>query len=597
MRRPLVLGAAVLTIVLVLVAVTVGERVAYSGEVLPGVAVPGVDIAGDSEDAAREELRGLARRLEREPVRARAGSTDLAFDPKSIAFEVEVDTTVEAAQDSGRGNVVAQVFGTVLRRLRDDEVPLSLRWSEAKLSRELDAWSEQLSQGLQSGGLRFEGATVTEVAPVPGIGLKLEEAERRIVRELRSTDRAVVRLPVGQARPPVDHAQVKRAAAKARLLLSAPIELLVNEVPVTIAPEQLGNSLTATPRGRRLVLGVDAAKLREQIQPALSSFEREPVDAEFTVSGGGVAIVPSQSGLVVDLDSVAPAILRGERRIPTALVERQPERTTQHLESLNIVEQVSSFTTEHPAGQERVKNIHRACDLVSGTIVEPGETFSLNDALGPRTPERGFVLAPAFSTQEGFFDAYGGGVSQFSTTLFNATFFGGYKDVAHTPHTIYISRYPMGREATLDYPAIDNRFQNDSGSGVLITCSYTSSSITVTYFGNKEGKTVRAEGPVVLEEIPIEIEYVETPFLPPGQERPADGESGYTGYRVENYRIITQPGQPDRREVFRWKYDMRTRKILRGAPAAPPPTILVPVTPEEVPPAELPPEGPPPPPG
>jgi vancomycin resistance protein YoaR len=408
----------------------------------------------------------------------------------------------------------------------------------------------------------------------------------------------VVRLPVGRARPPVDDAQVKRAAARARLLLSAPVELLVNEAPVTIAPEQLGNSLTATPRGRRLVLGIDTAKLREQLQPALSSFEREPVDAEFSVSGGGVAIVPSQSGLMVDLDGAAPAILRGERRVPTTLVEHQPERTTQHLEGLNIVEQVSSFTTEHPAGQERVKNIHRACDLVSGTIVEPGQTFSLNEALGPRTPERGFVLAPAFSTQEGFFDAYGGGVSQFSTTLFNATFFGGYKDVAHTPHTIYISRYPMGREATLDYPAIDNRFQNDSGSGVLITCSYTSSSITVTYFGNKEGKTVRAEGPVVLEEIPIELEYVETPYLPPGQERPADGENGYTGYRVENYRVISQPGQPDRREVFRWKYDMRPRKILRGAPAAPPPTILVPVPPEEVPPAEAPPvEGAPPPPG
>jgi vancomycin resistance protein YoaR len=174
------------------------------------------------------------------------------------------------------------------------------------------------------------------------------------------------------------------------------------------------------------------------------------------------------------------------------------------------------------------------------------------------------VKAPAFATEEGFFDAYGGGVSQFSTTLFNATFFGGYKDVAHTPHSIYISRYPMGREATLDYPGIDNKFQNDSGAGVLITCGYTESSITVTYYGNREGRTVTAEGPNVLEEIPVTTQYVDNPLLPVGVEQPISTESGYTGYRVENYRIIHQPGQGDRRETFKWSYDMRPHKIYRG---------------------------------
>jgi hypothetical protein len=75
----------------------------------------------------------------------------------------------------------------------------------------------------------------------------------------------------------------------------------------------------------------------------------------------------------------------------------------------------------------------------------------------------------------------------------------------------------------------------------------------------------------VIEEIPVGVEYVDTPLLPPGQEMPVPGETGFTGYKVENFRVIQRPGQPDQRERFYWEYDMRPRKILRGAAAPPPP--------------------------
>ena len=110
-------------------------------------------------------------------------------------------------------------------------------------------------------------------------------------------------------------------------------------------------------------------------------------------------------------------------------------------------------------------NIHRGADVINGTIVGPGDTFSLNAALGPRTLEKGYVAAPQIGADLSYEDAVGGGVSQLSTTLYNATFFGCYKDVTHSVHSLYISRYPMGREATLNYPGIDNQFQNDSASG------------------------------------------------------------------------------------------------------------------------------------
>jgi vancomycin resistance protein YoaR len=548
-------GFVALGVVVVVALAVIGERLAYRDRVLPGVSVSGVAVATKDGDVVLDRIRARARKLEREPLPVRAGKTNLALDRATIEYRVDVAATAEAAEEAGRsGNPLAQVLGAALRRFRDDEVHVVASWNHQKLDEVLDAWDQQLVAGRRDAGLEFRGAQVVEVLPVLGVGLKRKEARSRIEAALRDGEREPVRVPVGPARPSVGEAAMRDAAARARAILAAPVDLIVDGTNVTVAPDQLGGAMMATPKDGALELGIDSAKLHEVLAPSLAPFEAAPVDARFAWFGPTVTIVPSTPGRVVDLAAVAPAILAGQRQVPTPVGEQQPARNTEWAQRLNITEMVSTFTTNHPAGQPRVRNIHRACDLVNGTIVEPGETFSLNDAVGPRTPERGFILAPAFATNEGFFEAYGGGVSQFSTTVFNATFFGGYKDVKHTPHTIYISRYPLGREATLDYPGIDNQFQNDSGAGVLVTCSYAESSITVTYYGNKEGKVVEAEGPVVLEQTPPTTECADPAA--------AQGEGGYTGYRVENYRIIKQPGRPDRRERFSWKYDMRPQKVV-----------------------------------
>src|SRR5262249_18604136 len=109
---------------------------------------------------------------------------------------------------------------------------------------------------------------------------------------------------------------------------------------------------------------------------------------------------------------------------------------------------VGSFTTPFPCCQPRVTNIRRAAQLLDGTVLPPNGRFSLNGALGRRTIAKGFVPAPSISGGE-LVDSVGGGISQVSTTLYNAAFFSGLKLVAHTPHSFYISRYPPGREATI----------------------------------------------------------------------------------------------------------------------------------------------------
>jgi vancomycin resistance protein YoaR len=153
-------------------------------------------------------------------------------------------------------------------------------------------------------------------------------------------------------------------------------------------------------------------------------------------------------------------------------------------------------------------------------------------------------------------------VSQLATTTFNAVFFGGYEDVTHKPHSLYFSRYPMGREATVNYPNLDLKFRNNTDAGVLIRAYYSDTSITVTFYGDNGGKQVSAEGPNILAERPPEREYTDDPTLPRGEEERV--ESGYTGYDVEVYRIIEQPGHDTVRERFFWRYKMVPEQWVRG---------------------------------
>ncbi len=163
---------------------------------------------------------------------------------------------------------------------------------------------------------------------------------------------------------------------------------------------------------------------------------------------------------------------------------------------------VSSFTTYHPAGQSRNININLIADKMDGAVVLPGEVFSLNDYVGERKEEDGFVRAGAIIGGRVVCCAspinVGGGSSQFATTFYSAIFFGGYEDVFHRPHSLYFSRYPVVREATLGFPGPDVKFRNDTAFPVTIKTEYTDTSITVKLYGDNEGRTVttRTEGTV-----------------------------------------------------------------------------------------------------
>jgi vancomycin resistance protein YoaR len=177
----------------------------------------------------------------------------------------------------------------------------------------------------------------------------------------------------------------------------------------------------------------------------------------------------------------------------------QPNITQDDINTFAIKEVVGTFTTKHPCCAPRVTNIHRIADLVRGTVIRPHSRLSINTLIGPRTLAKGFVVDHVI--EDGVFaEAVGGGISQFATTTFNAAFFAGLDIPEYQSHSIYISRYPYGREATLNYPKPDLVISNNTPYGVLIWPTYTGTSLTVTLYstkyapGSQTGQTTQPRG-------------------------------------------------------------------------------------------------------
>ena len=577
---------AVASAILLVVIVSIGDRVTHRDRVLGGVDVAGISLGDASERDALHTIKDLGVRLNALPIHAHAGTADLTLDPSAIGYHIDAAATVRSARRQGRAtNPLNALSGTILRRIRADHVRLVVRYDRTRLAAVIDSWVGATGKGLVDGGLRFDNGQVAEIRPRRGIGIDRTEAERRVIATMDVGSTEIGRLRIGRTAPAITLAQVNATARRARRLLAAPVIVTSGATQITLTPPQVAATLRTQIHGRRLELSVDDTALRAAIGTQLGAIETLPKDATFAVNGTAVSVVPAVEGRTVSMASLGKAIARGEHAIVARTAITQPVRSTAWAQRQNITELVASYTTNHPCCAPRVTNIHLAADTINGTIVEAGGTFSLNDALGPRTTEKGYVLAPGIGANLEFEDSVGGGVSQLSTTLYNATFFGCYRDVTHTVHALYISRYPMGREATLNYPSIDNKFRNDSHSGILIRTSYGDTSITVSFYGNKEGRSCRAEGPNILQTIPVTDEFVDDPALPAGTLKQL--AHGSVGYVVENFRIISRPGAADVRERYVESYSMAKNKVARGTgpaavvppPVAPPGTPPAPPTP------------------
>ena len=443
-----------------------------TGDRIPsGTRVAGVEIGGLSTEAARDKLTSQLADEASAPVTFSYDGNTYALQPARAGLDIDVDQTV---QDAGGGHswnpvrMVDLLFGSG----RDVEPVVTV--DEKQLRSAVDDISAKVETEPAEPAVTFgQQGRPRITAPVVGVDVDEAAAVSFATAAYLGGPRPVD-LPVDETQPTVTAAEVDKA--RSELLepaVSAPITLQLPGRSIKLPVLTYAPALDVTVEGGELAPSIDVEVLASRLAQITGELTVPPQDARVVLRGSSPTVIPDKPGVRLDPHRVADAILRvltktGEARTASVgTTTTRAEFTTADARALGITELVSDFVTYYPYEEYRNINQSRAAELINGTVLKPGETFSFNDTVGERTRANGFVVG--FIISNGVFaEELGGGVSQVVTTTYNAAFFAGLEDVEHTPHSFYIDRYPLGREATVAWPTVDLKFRNDTPYGVLI---------------------------------------------------------------------------------------------------------------------------------
>jgi vancomycin resistance protein YoaR len=556
--------------------------------VAPGVHVGPVDLSGMDATAARVALLDAYAFLGQGQIAVRAGSATMSITYSDIGRQLDVDGLLQEALAIGQsgttvGGLVHIVSGfasavTLVPRVTFDGAALSTKLADAAQAASKPAVNARAV------------ATKVGFSTTPGtLGVRYDPAP--ILADLTSQLGSIeapftitVILSSDVVSPVITDAQARVAAAGATLM-SQPV-VLANAgntwtIPVTVVHSWIGFTVV----DETLQPMVNRAAVLKAVLPLASQVYRAPVSASWSYGADGVVVKPARDGRTLDAEattdrivSLLSARLQGKATAATkagaVVTAKAADLSTEEAQAqASDLELLGTWTTNfQPAAHNGFgANIWIPATIIDGYIVQPGEVFSFWKAVGPVTPAKGYKLGGAIiggRTQEGV--ALGGGICSTSTTLFNAALRAGFKMGKRANHYYYISRYPVGLDATVFIQGgsvQDMTWTNDSPDPVLIKAFNGPGSVTFSLFGVPTGRTTTFSKPIITNYRRAYTLYVPTSALPRGRARQV--EYADDGFSASVTRTVTDAsGKIVHRETYISHYATITGLIYVGTATA-----------------------------
>ncbi|MDN6415272.1 VanW family protein [Corynebacterium casei] len=474
-----------------LVGLLVILGVAYALDVVSGkgklprkTSVGGVDISRMEPAAAIDKLQSELGSATTEPVSVTAGERTAEFIPEQAGMSLDFETAVNSIPEASMNpfSRLAAFVGS------PNEIDVDADVDAQALEPVINRLEGELSFDATDGQVAIEGGEVRTVDAVLGQGVDRAQLEENVTSNWLDPEGVEVE-PI-EVEPAITQDKVDEFAdGPAKAALNGALELKGRSDVTATLDEEVISSFVAVERVEdNLELAINTEHAQELFDATLADTETEMQNAQISFASGSMQVTPHSDGEIIDwettLDGFDKRVVGEEpREWEAAYEDEEATFTTEQAQNASFDQTVGEFTTSgYSAASGR--NIELTAQMVNGAVVSPGDTFSLNGYTGPRGTAQGFVESGIIIDGHAG-TAVGGGISQFATTLYNASYFGGMTDVAHTPHSYYISRYPAGREATVYEGAIDLQFKNDSDYPVQVVTSVGGGSVTVKLMGVK----------------------------------------------------------------------------------------------------------------
>lgn len=454
--RTLISIGAGLVVVLgyVLAQVSVASRVA------PGTTMLGVGVGGLPVDEAQELLEGRLEELSSSVVTISVDGRSVVMTPEELGLGIDTEATFDLLAGFSWSPLTLwrQAVGV-------GEVRPVVTVDEAQFREAVEEAVDTLNQD-QSDAEVVLGPTGAIVRASQDEVVVDADVLAETVLESWPSDSPIV-VPADITEPGLLTSEATRFAQTFNdVVLASPVTLNSPNGSVVFTPEDLITFGSIVAEDSHYSFVLDGEALADVVNERLPGVENAPVNAAFAFdSNHQLYIVPGTPGRVLDVDELGNAIasaatgITRDGEIP--LDEADPEVTTEDLENSDFQVRVSTYYTEFtPREPSREHNIANAASKIVGYVVEPGEEFSITEAIGPITRANGYVSAGVIVGGV-HTNGIGGGLCQIATTSYVAAYMAGYEILERSPHTEWFSRYPAGRDAAIA-TGTDMRFRNDT---------------------------------------------------------------------------------------------------------------------------------------
>ena len=549
-RRAFLFVLFVLTAVLGVAAVAGGLAVLHereAGRILPGVSVAGIDVGGMTPDEARSALEAGLADLSTGAVRIRSsiGGTTIAF--ADVARVPDIAAMVADAASRGRGGTwLDETIAGIRLQLHPEAIGLRLGYDHDRAATAVDAFAirmtlHALDASVVGGVSGFavtgsvDGRTIDATATLAALDSAMRDPATRAG--------VVIEAPVLRVAPALTSDQASDAR-DAALRVAAVLKVSTGVSHWEIRPWRIRPWISFARVDGVYRPVIDRTRIPSALQTISRAVVRPVRDAEFLRDKHGriVGSMADRAGRSLDIEASVTAIAAAlEARIATpsltpapvnlAIATILPRRTTaEAAKTAPLMVKVGSWTTFYQVAAHNGfgANISVPTRVLNGTVVAPGAVFDFWAGLGEVSLRTGYKLGGAIvggHSVEG--KALAGGICAASTTLFNAALRGGFQILQRQPHWYYITRYPLGLDATVS-GSQTMRFRNDTKYPILIRGFASPGVVRYEIWSVPNGRTISLSRPQVTNVVPGSDSSVLASDLPKGTsertEWPVDGK-------------------------------------------------------------------------
>ena len=458
----------------------------HRDRVVRNVKIAGETVGGLGDIALRARIDAIADRLANTQVVIATEVGDAAWVAADLGVSLDIMATYESVMATRREALFKRPINwlSALASSTAAEIAINIDLSTLEKSLYSNARLERL--GVEP-SIRISNGRLQLVPGVKGRSIELQDAASAITKVLREGTIPTVQVATVQVPTKFSDETVNELVSKANRSIQTPLRVRVNDYETVLNPDLVASWFVLDLEGTDPSLSLETSLILASLEDLLMPANTGAGKAEFEIRDGNVMIISSDGGTACchhrAADLVREALETEQESQVHVLPNRPaaPREAVDRLEALGIVEKVSSFTTQYSCCVGRVTNIQRFAEIVNGNWIKPGGKLSLNETVGRRTEEKGFVPG-GFISKGHLVEDIGGGVSQFATTIFNAAVRAGLDFEYYQAHSIYFDRYPYGLEATISYPRPDLVITNPTPFGVLIWSSWTDESVTVDIY-------------------------------------------------------------------------------------------------------------------